>query len=235
MPLSTTLGWTAWVAALGTAALAIADTAGRPALPPPRLAPAPPSLGAAARPPSRLAPLKESIDAPVPAGSPQDPHPETLAVALGHPGDVTCARGRGYLHAPVSSVLAALEDPAVVVDRREVTSWTVQPSGPLSFRLHNEVHGFVSVEFDTLWQLTVVGPAGAPTAVVGRAQKVGGTRLISLLADSIEVRRVDDQTSSVDIVRTRRSLGHDADAATYVRDLFASLRARVHGQPLPTY
>lgn len=183
-------------------------------------------------------PAPASPPAPVAAEFGQAPSSELLAVVVDERGGVTRARGHGCLRAPVSSLYAALVDPSVLADRREVARWTVQRegSGPSPFRVHYEVQALVPVTFDMRWEVTVAaGSPGAPTEVDAHGEKVAGTRYISLLEDSVVVRRLDARTSAVEIVCRRRTAGHDADAAIYVRDLFASLRARVHGRPLPKY
>ncbi len=193
--------------------------------------------------PPGLAPLEEST-APEPAPVDGDATPEVVTTFKGDEGDYGFAHARGYIHAPITAVFAALQQPGTVVDRRRVNSFEVTPNVEtgydVSFRIHNVVNEVVTVEFDTTWRQGVAqGTAEAPEVVLGRALKTDGTAFIDLLEDSVVLTKVADDRTRVEIVRHRASIkGTEEDmndAEVFVRDFYGSLREVAHGRPLPTY
>src|SRR5690606_15028493 len=92
---------------------------------------------------------------------------------------------RGYVHAPLAETRAALEDPEVGVDRREVSEWGVElgvePEYEVSYVVHTIVHDIVTVEYALTWRH---GSAGEAAAAV-RWQKTEGSSLIQRLEGSI--------------------------------------------------
>lgn len=187
--------------------------------------------------PAWAAPLEEENLAPEPSSEDGARHPEAIATAYGDTGSYLWAHGRAYLHAPLDEVAEALRDPDVCVDRREVTRWTVEhdvvDDAPISFRVHHVVENVVTVEFTTLWRQ---GSVGDDPTVYARAIKTEGTEFIAHLEDSVVLRPVEDDVTAIELMRHREAMmGGPADTATYLEDLFESLKARVHGRPLPTY
>lgn len=186
-----------------------------------------------------ITPLEQTNLAPSPTGA--EPYPEAIATVKGDREEHAWAHGRAFIRAPLPRVWAALQDPDVCVDRREVTTWTVardvDAAVPVSFRVHNVVKSFLTVEFDSLWrQSAVEGTREAPSLVVARAEVTGGTPFITVLADSVVLRSVDANTTAVELIRHRKSLSGGAkDAEQYLRDLYASLRAKTRGEALPRY
>lgn len=184
-----------------------------------------------------LAPLEAENLAPSPASA-AGVLPEAIATVRGMANGLAWAHGRAYLHAPLEKVRAALASPAVTVDRREVASWSVTPAAdlfaPVSFRTHNVVRrSLVTIRFEMTWRQ---GSTADRSCFVARSEKTGGTRFISLLADSVVLEAVDASTTKLEFIRHRRSaVGGAEDAEKFVLDLFGSLKAHVHGQPLPTY
>lgn len=187
--------------------------------------------------PPGLAPLEDVGTVP-PAGTPADPHPETLALDKGSDDESNWVHAAGYVHASVKDVYAALAIPDVVADRHHVNKYAVTTNVEpydVSFRLHYTINNIVTVEFDvTFREGRVTGTAEAPTAVSIVYAKTYGSNLVNTMKGSIEVRRVDDGTS--EIVFAQRMIATQTSAdniALWTNDIFASVVAQVHGKPLP--
>lgn len=190
--------------------------------------------------PAGLDPL-EADTAPAPAAQGSDRTPEALETSVGDGDGFAYAHATGFIHAPLARVFDAFRSPPTVVDRRHVDRFDltrdVEAGYDVSFRLHNTVHDIVTVEFDTTWREGVVqGSASAPDVVAGRAAKTAGTAYIDLLEDSVVLTRVDPAVTRVELVRHIKSAtAGSPEAEQYLRDLWGSLRAAGHGEPLPTY
>jgi hypothetical protein len=193
--------------------------------------------------PPWTAPLDPTDEAMDPAPTSTDAHPEQLSIVTGHNSDYYWAHCRGWIHGSVDQVWSAMKDPNVIVDRRTVSSWTVtkqdvDPTAAVSFILHNVIVNVITVQIDTEWREGVTeGSSSAPTKVAVRNTLVNGNLLVTTIDDSIETSRVDDQTVEVQIERHAQNASPtpDSDIRRYEQDLFNSIVARVHGQPLPTY
>lgn len=176
-----------------------------------------------------------------PAAQGGDMYPEAFTAIRGETDAFIWVHGAAYVHAPLSQVMAAMLDPVVVVDRRQVQEWTVTPNDepmyPYSYLLHNTSHSIVTVQFDLAWRFGVLdGTAAAPLTLEARYQKTYGTTFITLLAGSVVARAVTDNVTLLDMVRELKSAGSGADdMEQYLRDFTASVTARVHGQALPGY
>lgn len=190
--------------------------------------------------PAGLDSLEPNI-APAPTPTAADRYPETIAFDRGATADYEFVHGRGYVHAPISAVFTAFRDPAVTADRRRVSAYTstidVEPAYPYSYRVHNIVNDIVTIEFDITWRLgPTAGTAESPTSFGARYQKTFGSSFIDVLAGSVVARVVDSNTTEVELIRHLRATAQNADDAEQtVRDLFTSVVASAHGQPLPTY
>ena len=183
----------------------------------------------------------EAVTVPAPAAVAGDDHPEVFNSRAGEGADYEWAQGHGYVHASLARVYEALRDPEVTTDRRRVASFTVtsntEPEYPFSYRVHNVVHELVTIEFDMSWRL---GPnestEAAPTAVSAVYQKTFGSTFIDVLRGDVVARRVDDNTTEIEMVRHIRSAGAGGpEAELYLHDMYNSILARVRGQPLPRY
>jgi hypothetical protein len=190
--------------------------------------------------PPGLEPLDPTNEAVAPAAKPGDPYPEDIAIVSGDTGDYAWVHARAYVHAPLAETWAALRDPEVCVDRRTVDEWSstagVDPAYAYSFVTHNTISGLVTIHFDVTWREGVVtGTASEPTAIAVRMQKTDGTTFIPILAASGTGRRVDDGTTSIELIQHVRATGQGvAELETAARDFYGSVVARVHGRPLPT-
>lgn len=183
----------------------------------------------------------EAVTVPLPAATPDNPYPEVFVTRVGEHADYEWSQGRGYLHAPLARVYEAMRDPEVTTDRRRVSSFTstlnTEPEYPFSYRVHNVVHDIVTIEFDMSWRLGPNdGSEAAPTAVSGVYQKTFGSSFIEVLRGDIVARRVDDNTTDIEMVRHIRASGAGGpEAAIYLQDTYNSVLARLRGQPLPRY
>jgi hypothetical protein len=191
--------------------------------------------------PAGLEPLDPTNQAPAPAGTPTDPHPEAVESVTGETDDYVWAHAHGYVHASLEQTWEAMRDPAVCVDRRKVDQWDVtqddEPSYKYSYLIHDLVHSIVTVEFFVGWRHDVFeGTADAPTAVAARFQKVYGTDYIEAMSGSILARKIDDTTTELELIEHLKAHAQGPGTAeSTMKDYFASVVARVHGQPLPTY
>ena len=190
--------------------------------------------------PPGLMPFNVSTLAP-PAATSTTLYPEAFTTNHGTNGDTVWVHGMAYVNAPLSSVIAAVLTPSVVVDRRNVQTWTVQqndePTYEYSYLIHNTSHDILTVEFDLSWRLAVVaGTDAAPQTFVAVYQKTYGTTFITTLAGSLVATAVTDGVTLLDMVRELNATEDDPSSVEqYLRDLTASITATVHGQPLPTY
>jgi hypothetical protein len=108
----------------------------------------------------------------------------------------------------------------------------VEPEYEVSFRVHTLVRDVVTVEYDLTWR------HGTPDDGVGavRWQKTEGSSLIERLEASVVIREEEEDLTSVEIVERLQAPGEDIDrVVSFLNDLFASVVARVHGEPLPVW
>lgn len=190
--------------------------------------------------PPGLEPLEENTAEPPPAVE-GNPYPETFNVVQGNTDDTDWLHGRGYIHASVQQVWGAMKDPEVCVDRRKVDSWTVElnvePDYEVSWRTRNTVNDIITVEFDVTWRQGLVeGTPEDPEVVGGAYQKTWGSTVIDYMAGSVVLRKVDESTTLFEFIHRLQALMSGAESvASQGPDLYASVLARVHGEPLPTY
>jgi hypothetical protein len=206
-------------------------------------------LAASARQPDvPLVPLESRNLATPPLASDVDRHPERFNVVYGHSQTqrIDWAHGRGYVHASVGTVWAALRNTNVLADRRQLRQMTVlrvdDHRSAVRFDLRCVTRGSPSITYGICWrEAATEGPADAPVRVVARDDLVQpprffGIAVISTLSDSIVLEAVDDHTTSVSIIRHVGSVQSDPRrTARYLTDLYSSVLAKVHGQALPSY
>jgi hypothetical protein len=190
--------------------------------------------------PPGLQPL-EPVTVALPAATASDAHPEVLSTRVGDAEIYEWAQARGYVHAPLARVYEALRDPEVTTDRRRVAEFTSTPNSepeyPFSYQVHNTVHDIVTITFDVSWRLGPIdGTESAPTAVSAVYQKTFGSSFIEVLRGDIVARAVDANTTDIALLRHIKSSGAGGpEAELYLRDVYASVLARVRGEPLPRY
>jgi len=187
--------------------------------------------------PPGLAPIEDVGTVP-PAANGADAHPEALALDKGQDDDSNWVHAAGFVHASVKDVYAALATPDVIADRHNVTSYSTTMNVEdyeVSFRLHYKIDNIVTVEFDlTFREGHVSGTADAPTAVSVVYAKTYGSNLVKMMRGSIEVTRIDDQTSELVFAQRMVATQTNQDnIEKWTRGIFASVVAKVHAQPLP--
>jgi hypothetical protein len=191
--------------------------------------------------PGGLDPLDPVNRAAPPAPVAGDPHPETFNAVYGEDDRYAWGHLRGFVHAPIAAVWAAVKDPLVVADRRTDSHVTwqlgVEPSYDYSYQLRYHVDGTISVDWNEDWRYGVVaGTDAAPQRILNRAQKIWGTTFIDVDANSMRIEPVDESTTTFEAEEHLKATASGPDTIEqYYKDLWASLCARVHGQPLPTY
>jgi hypothetical protein len=190
--------------------------------------------------PPGLEPLEETT-APTPDPVDGDPYPEGLSLVRGETPEYHWVHARGFVKAPLQDVYDIMTTPEVAVDERAVARWTVmpdiEPEYERSFQLHNEVDNFITVIFDVNWRFgTVQEENFEPALVAGTFQKVFGTELISLMRGSMAIRRIDGETTEVELmehISTASGGGDEIEA--FIRDYYDEIILVKNGEPLPTY
>ena len=164
---------------------------------------------------------------------------DQLVTVPGMTEDFAFVHGRGWVAAPPGAVWAALHDPEVIVSWRQTDSHTVTPIADtayeLQFTLHYDVDAVITVSGDEDWRYgTILGSPDAPELALVRYQKVFGTVYIDVIEGEIEVTPIDEATTEIALVEhVKAAQGGTAEITTTMQDRFASVLARVRGQPLP--
>ncbi|MBL8604563.1 MAG: hypothetical protein JNK72_21735 [Myxococcales bacterium] len=183
----------------------------------------------------------EASTAGFPASTSGQQYPESLVTVTGVASGYEWVHGRAYVAAPLARVFEAMSDPDVITDRRRVSEYSVTPDvEPMylrSFRVRNIVRDVITLQFDMDYRFAVYdGPVGTPTSYIVRYQKVWGSSLLSVLRGSVILRESAPGVSSLELVRHIKAVAAGrTDAEQYLRDFYASVRARIQGMPLPTY
>lgn len=182
-----------------------------------------------------LEPLEEiTLDAPV---DDDDPTPERAVTQSGTADEWDWAHLRGWVKADREAVFGALSDPDVGVDRREMASWTSEAVDDeevdVAYRVNNVVTDPITVDFDVTWR-HLRFDAESPGSVSVWA-KTAGTEFIPLLEGSAWAVEAE---GAVDLALVYHLDTFDStpdDVERYLQDLYASIVAAAHGDPLPTY
>jgi hypothetical protein len=95
----------------------------------------------------------------------------------------------------------------------------------------------VTIAFDVDWHQGLVdGDADSPDIVGIRWQKTAGSPFITLLEGSAVVARIDDDTTSLELVEHLDAVQTtSADTEAFLQDFYDSARIVVHGGDLPVY
>ena len=189
-----------------------------------------------ANPDLALEPLESvSLDPPV---DDDDPTPERAVTESGSDEGWDWGHLRGWVKADAAYVFGALSDHDVVVDRREMASWTSEvvedDEVDVAYRVNNVVTDPVTVDFDVTWRhLRVVdGDADGSVSVWAKTE---GTEFIPLLEGSA-VAATDQGAVDLSLVYHLDTFDSTPDdVERYLLDLYASIVAASHGEPLPTY
>jgi hypothetical protein len=176
---------------------------------------------------------------PAPNGTSTDPFPESINVQTGNDDTSNYGHGTGYVHANINDVWAAMKDPEVIIDRHHIDAWTVdwnvEPDYDVSFRTNYTVNGIVTVKFSLTWREGVVaGPKDKPTQVSVVYEKTQGSSYINLMKGSIQLVAVSDTVTELQYAeRLDAPQTDEGTISSWINSGFASVVARVHGQPLP--
>jgi hypothetical protein len=205
-------------------------------------------------PPPDCTPLDPTNKASLPAMLPDGGYPETINIVDADEGNglaYSWADGEGYVLAPVEKVWEALQQPGVVADRRELETtdrgYLITKSGfdktcDWSFILESTTNSAnLNFNYFVQWRgAHTAGTADDPTAAIvcGDLTQsgviLGGTDAMSILSDSIVLTSVSDNVTQYSVIRHRGPLEDNGQVCKqYVQDVFGSVVAYVHGQPLP--
>ena len=175
-------------------------------------------------------------------GTTADPYPEEYELVGMGGGRFDRVLGRGYIHAPIEEVWAALQDPSVGADRRTSPEWSSDPITDTpydaSYVVHHITYDVVTVEWDVTWRHGVVtGTAEAPELVAIRWQKTNGSTLISVIQGSLLLRPAGDGSiTELELVYHASAAAADTDTyVRYMQDVFNDAVAMTHGEALPTF
>jgi hypothetical protein len=176
---------------------------------------------------------------PVPVDG--DAYPETFSQTSGATDAYSWSCGKGYIKMPITDVWRALQDPTTVADRRKVNVFTstldVETGYDVSFMIDNTVYDIITVEFQVTWREShTEGTLEAPTAVAANYMKTYGSDVMKLLAGSIALKQIDDTTTGFECLEYIAAvMKADESVQSYQPDLYNSVVAAAHGNPLPTY
>jgi hypothetical protein len=188
--------------------------------------------------PPGLAPL-EPDPAPPPAATSTNQYPEALDLQQGSDATSNYVHATGYVDAPIETVWAAMKNPAVVVDRHNISSytvdWNVETGYDVSFRTDYVVDNLVTVDFDLTWREGVYGGSESnPTVVSVVYEKTFGSSFVSYMAGSIELTAVNANVTEMQFSQRMNATDTDSNnIAAWTTEMFASVLATVQGQPLP--
>jgi len=192
-------------------------------------------------PPGLDALATDTVPPPQPEGDGGDEYPETLSLTQGSDSvdNYNYVVATGYVDAPIEAVRAAFQIPNVVVDRHGITSYTVQENVEtgytVSFLTAYTIDGLATVNFDLTWREGVVaGTTADPTQVSVVYEKTYGSSFISLMEGSIQLVSVTPSVTELEFVQRMNAEDTSSqNIASWTTELFGSVVAQVHGQPLP--
>ena len=158
---------------------------------------------------------------------------ESVHIVTGAADGYDYGHARGRLRTDMNAVWEALGDPEVLINRRDIDRWTVtrdtEPAYEMSYRIHSVIEEIVTVEYDQDWRF-----GRTDEVIIGRYQKTQGSSFISVLEGSVIARPLSDDMVEIELVQHLGAVGgDDSTIVDYLQLSFDSLRARVHGQPLP--
>ena len=188
--------------------------------------------------PPGLDPIAADSVAP-PSGDAGDPYPETVTVVQGSNSDYNYVFATGYVDASLEDVWAAFKIPNVVVDRHNISSYTVtnnvETGYDVSFLTAYTDNNVVTVTFDLTWREGVVaGTEADPSQVSVVYQKTWGSSFISLMEGSIQLIQVSPTVTELQFAQRMNAQNTDSSTiATWTNEMFSSVVAQVHGKPLP--
>ena len=166
---------------------------------------------------------------------------ETMSTTGEATEDWVSVHGRGYVHAPITAVWAALQDSAVDTDRRRVDEWLAEDLADdnvdRSYVIHTTVKELISVDYDLTWRHSVVeGTATEPEVVAIRWQKTFGAAIIEVIEGSITLRNAGDELVEIEVIEHLGAPNQNAeDIELFIVDLHADAVAFSKDLPLPEF
>ena len=99
------------------------------------------------------------------------------------------------------------------------------------------VRRFVPLRFAGRWRRDVArGTPEAPEVIAGAWQKTFGSTLIAELKGTLSAEEVAPGVTEVQLIQHLDALQGGADPIeSFLTDYYQSLKAKAHGEPLPTY
>lgn len=170
--------------------------------------------------------------------------PEDITIITGErPTGLNFGHARGFIHAPIDKVWAALRETDVNADRRATDEWTrmeivnTDPDISHTYIIETVVHDFITARYQVTWRHGVVeGDLDSPETVAVRWQKTFGLALIEVLEGSITLQKLDDELTEVSIIERLDAPATDEETISqFLRDLFDESVLFSKGLPLPTY
>ena len=201
--------------------------------------------------PLLLVACQKSVVTPFPAGLEPlatcsagfpEPADESAKATAGEGEDYIYAHVCGYVEAKLEAVWAAIQDVDVITDRRRIEDYQLTEQGfdpdyDVSFRVFYHVEDFITVEYEVEWRQGVWEVQDeAPKSVVDRYQKVEGSSFIERMEGSIVLDEEEPGLVRFELINQHKSLGYTTDELLLKStDLYDSVVAFAHGEPLPTY
>jgi hypothetical protein len=181
----------------------------------------------------------------------KDQYPETYQWIGATSREYAWGYLKAYTHAPLATVWGAFQDKDIITDRRQIDEWFLQesclddpainnPDDPADFCniIHNTVHDIITVDYSMTWAHKITeGSPQAPKRIIIRYQKTWGSNVIPLYEGSIELEEIGDKVTSISWVQHLESISGDDSKRTknYLIDVYKSVLAFVHDEPLPVY
>ncbi|HSM91475.1 MAG TPA: hypothetical protein VLT47_01240 [Anaeromyxobacteraceae bacterium] len=189
-----------------------------------------------------LEPLSPLATWPAPTAT--DPHPEGLGVIVAVPErDHFASHARGYVHAPLDRVYAALHDPATSYIHNVpggtrldgAPTMDVEPF-PVSFRVRYANSTVIGeVKFDVTYRAGPLEGTDAVPLVIGeRYQKTWGTDHIQVMAGSLLATAVEGapEVTSIEMIEwLRADTQGQSDCDGTLTDLFGNLQTKLASMP----
>ena len=155
--------------------------------------------------------------------------------------DLLWAHARGFIHAPLTDVWAALSEPLVVLDRAEVDEWEIigeEAGYDVSFVAHCVSYNIVDVDWDMAYRESAAGgTVDEPTLVAIRAERIEGSAFFpELLTWSLHLDEVEPGVTRWEFVEHMLSLQNSSEPIENFADsLWIDAVAHAHGEDLPDY
>ena len=190
--------------------------------------------------PEGLTPIEANTATP-PAATDTEEFPQTRNVVSGDDDGGAWLHAYGYVHAPIEAVWEAYQVPAVVIDRRPLTSFSatfdVEDEYDVSFKVRYVIEDIVTVIFDVIWrQSAVEGTVDAPIRVVIAYQKVWGSSFTRRVAGTIELLKVAPDVTQISwVMRLDASATDSGNLISWNADQFTNVVRHIRGEPLLTF